>query len=346
MRSIVVIGFVLLFLMVGHCAVAVGYQAWDLGLVGATSSGARGINSLGYVAGNYTDASGASRPVMWNPNGSTSILAGADAWASDINDLGQVVGSLGGCPTIWDANGVKADLPTPIGASSCVAYGTSRNGWIAGSGLFPGARTGAVIWSPEHVAQGIWSDSPFVETYSANAINDAGVAVGSGTHGFSPPAAFVFSNGGNPGMLAGGVFGPSAVANAINDQGCIAGRLDSHAVVWNTDGTVSQYELGTAYGINDAGLVVGESGGFGAAWESGVLTQLAPLSGMTSSAAFDVNENGWIVGTSTDASGHSHATLWRPAADPVPEPSTIVYALLCGLGGISGIRRRMTARRA
>ena len=43
------------------------------------------------------------------------------------------------------------------------------------------------------------------------------------------------------------------------------------------------------------------------------------------------NDNGWIVGYSTDALGFEHAVLWMP----VPEPSSIL-ALLCGIGGMGG----------
>ncbi len=327
-----------LLLTCGSCVAATSYHAWDLGLTGWANSDARGINSYGAIAGNYMDVDGIGHPVVWNPNGSTTILSGDRA--SDVNDLGQVVGSTGTMASIWDSDGTRTDLPSPIGASNCHALGSSRNGWIAGCGMFPGSRTGVVIWSPEHAATGIWSDSPFVESYSAAGVNDSGVAVGSGTHGYSPPAAFVFTSSGGVGQLSGGIFGPPALAYAISDSGLVAGVLDSRVAVWNLDGSVTTYDLGVAYGINNAGLVVGQSGGLGAAWDAGVLTVLDPLPGMTSSVAYDVNDNGWIVGTSTDAAGNTHATLWRSDPQPMPEPSTIVYALMSGLGGLGALHAR------
>lgn len=68
---------------------------WDLsGQIHDLGVGqAHGINAQGQIAG--TDG---VNPVIWNPDGSVSILPKMDAdcgYASDINDNGWIVGSIG-----------------------------------------------------------------------------------------------------------------------------------------------------------------------------------------------------------------------------------------------------------
>ena len=65
------------------------------------------------------------------------------------------------------------------------------------------------------------------------------------------------------------------------------------------------------------------------------MTDLGGLPGGEFSCARSINNNGWIVGESYDASGNDHAVLW----EPVPEPGSIL-ALLFGISGMGGIMRR------
>jgi probable HAF family extracellular repeat protein len=114
-------------------------------------------------------------------------------------------------------------------------------------------------------------------------------------------------------------------ALAINESGQAAGsaQLQSGAfrgVIWNEAGAVVA-ELGTlggsyswAQGMNDAGLVVGNST-TSAGWmhaflyAGGTLIDLGTLGG-GNSGAYDVNELGWIVGYSHLESGESVAFLY------------------------------------
>jgi probable HAF family extracellular repeat protein len=80
-----------------------------------------------------------------------------------------------------------------------------------------------------------------------------------------------------------------------------------------------------AVDVNDAGQVVGglrtPSGTHAFSWTlDGGLVDLGTLGG-ASSNALAVNEHGWIVGTSSTASGVDHAVLWRDVTAPVA-PST------------------------
>jgi len=75
-----------------------GYSATDLGTLGGTFSAANGINSSGLIAG-YSRLPGehVNRPVYWVWNGSTyiiSALSQGQGEANNINDAGQVVGTL------------------------------------------------------------------------------------------------------------------------------------------------------------------------------------------------------------------------------------------------------------
>jgi len=73
---------------------------------------------------------------------------------------------------------------------------------------------------------------------------------------------------------------------------------------------------GSAYGINDAGQVVGSSlatDGFMHAflWQDGTMTDLGGLPGYQFSVAWDINAAGQVVGSSYGADGITHAVLWE-----------------------------------
>ncbi len=65
-----------------------------------------------------------------------------------------------------------------------------------------------------------------------------------------------------------------------------------------------------AKAINDKGFVVGSSGGQAFFWDGGAMYPLGSLSGGTSEA-LAINNNDWVVGTSTLTNGSTHAVLWK-----------------------------------
>lgn len=333
----------LLFCMVaGQNAPALTYQARNLGTLDGVVSSAWGVNQSGNIVGSYSDTAGYTHPVLWSPDGSSTTLSHTTyGEAHDINNLGQIVGSSSNHAAIWNPDGTRLDIGPPPDALSCAAWGISDTGWVAGQVRAVNAHDGAAICKPDHSAVNIvWGSPGFADTYSAFRINDSGVAVGVSTHGYAPLAAEIYTFTDHS-HIAGGLFQPSAMAWGINDQGYIAGMYDNRATVWAPDGSYVQYDNDSfAYAINDSGLVAGKNGSKAALWQSGILTELEMLPGMQSAVAYDISDNGWIVGESIDLYGHTYATLWQPSAAPVAEPSTIVYALLSGIGAAGALMRR------
>jgi probable HAF family extracellular repeat protein len=209
-------------------------------------------------------------------------------------------------------------------------------------------------------------------TSVANAINNAGVVVGTTTvasgaqHGFRWSAA--------TGMVDLGVLpgGSNSVANAINDAGQVAGTADrenggyGYPVRWSSTGAITDLggtitnrlgvgngidptgrvaggqraadsegspfamlydtsggsinlgtppdSLGAANGINARGQVVGSPGFL---WQSGTVTMLPNLAGVTGSGvnATAINIRGQIVGTSSVGSTYNmHGVEWNGTA--------------------------------
>src|SRR2546422_1055093 len=105
-------------------------------------------------------------------------------------------------------------------------------------------------------------------------------------------------------------------ARGINAAGNVVGRSGADAFLWQS-GVMMDLGPGEAWGINDAGQVVGDSStssGFSHAflWQNGVMRDLGTLPGDVSSAAFGINGAGHVIGYSyVTYGGPSHAFLWH-----------------------------------
>jgi len=119
---------------------------------------------------------------------------------------------------------------------------------------------------------------------------------------------------------------PLTAANDINDDGVIAGAGGTasgyRAFRWAHGKALNLGTLGgdfsQALGINDRGTVVGAGqvpsvGYRGFVWRNGVMTPLSVLPAGNSSIAYDINNQGVIVGSSGIDPNNSfyHAVLWR-----------------------------------
>ncbi len=99
------------------------------------------INSHGDVVGNAFTATG-WHPVLWPANrpGTVRVLTAGNAFATDIDENGTVVGYLepypDGTPYVWPVNGRPYALPVPPGGTGGVAVAI-RLGMVAGNVLDP-----------------------------------------------------------------------------------------------------------------------------------------------------------------------------------------------------------------
>ena len=144
----------------------------------------------------------------------------------------------------------------------------------------------------------------------ATAINDHGVIVGDSTTANQETHAFIYQNGT---MTSLGVPGSLSHGNGINNHNQVVGTyfvpggtpFQPHAFIYH-QGTVT--DLGTlgggsayAYGINDAGQVVGTSdpgSGVGTAFvhQNGSMVALPTSNGGNSSDALAINAHGAVTG--------------------------------------------------
>ncbi|TCO46513.1 hypothetical protein [Actinocrispum wychmicini] len=164
---------------------------------------------------------------------------------------------------------------------------------------------------------------------SAVAINDGGVIVGSSTNG-TRRRAVRWSTGGTITDLGVPAGDTSSSASGVNAGGVVVGYSSRPAappyppyvlvyqpVRWAPDGTMTVLPLlpgtttGMARGINDAGVVVGNSGSFPVRWEiDGTITKL-PLSGSGSAQGDHINNHDVVAGWAAISSpSNQHAARW------------------------------------
>jgi probable HAF family extracellular repeat protein len=340
-------------------ALADGWTITDLGTyVSGGMSYATGINNNGQVVGWYAgvDTTQGTTAFMWQNGTMTSLgtLGGSSSAATGINNAGQVVGyAKTGADSdhafLWSNGSTMQDLGSPFGGTNSVAYAINNSGTIGGTGQ-------TVKLDPQNKATNyeaaIWSGG---SASALTPLSDVGFARWGG------PVSQVYSINDN-----GVKVGKSSYGAPDGDDN---GDPASHAVLWGTDGTIT--DLGTlgvcntisgvcasaAFGINAAGQVVGVSGDSTNTnlrpflYNNGQMTDLGTLGTSTNGYAYAINNNGQAVGYSSDykavdpASGNissnfTTATLWTINADGSATPIDL-NALIEGSGwelwGATGI---------
>jgi probable HAF family extracellular repeat protein len=254
------------------------------------------------------------------------VTTALDGKAVDIDEQGRVLlNSVGGTVedpstdtvVIWDQGRVTpVAVPRLLGGSHVGLDGFNDAGQVIGT---------ATAWPDTHVSFVSQGGSYRTiglpgETISLRDIDERGRVVG--THGFGAARrAFVWD--GTMRDLAAVPGRPDTGAEMINEAGDIVGYAATSGaydtVVWR-DGVVTVVgSLGggstVATDLNERGDVVGTSstavfGQYRAfLWRDGVFSDLGPPGG--ASAAWDINDNGLIVGSVIDPAGDPHAATWQ-----------------------------------
>ena len=194
------------------------------------------------------------------------------------------------------------------GARLFLPLGVNNQGHVAGWYKDSSSKLHGFVWKPSGLTDlGMHT--------SAADINDAGMIVG---WAGSSPSRPVYWEGGvryDLPLLGSGVY---ADPQAINNSNQIVGYArddngsDLHAVIWE-GGIVSKLApaIGEsrAHAINDAGIAVGQLHSATAAiWQNGQTTNLGVFGG-GSASAWDINEQGHVVGIWND-NGH-RGYIWH-----------------------------------
>ena len=290
----------------------ISFNIISIDVPGSTSTNAIGIDNAGQIVGSYV--SGGHTHGFIDTNGvfkTIDVPGSSSTQPTGINNAGQIVGFYNGSSVFLDNKGTFSTINIPA------ANFSSRFG------------------IPQQVA-----------------INDAGQIVGT----TSDARAFLYSNGKVTFIPPLFSLNPFNVANSVNDAGAIAGAAAQITVgatatvflngsyVFNSGG-----DEDTAYGINNAGDIVFNSGNKGGGIglpatflvKNGVLNPLPPFPvfphGPDFFAGFarGLNDSDQIVGTYLGSAG-DHGFL----ATPVPEPASFVL-LAAGLAGLGFLRRRV-----
>lgn len=293
------------------------------GLGDFTRTFANSVNIRGRVvgAGIRTDPNTGqteTRALKWTGGVISDLgtLGGSIASALSINDHETIVGysTLPG-DTIIRAfihqNGAMSALPTLPGAVETYAYDIANTGYIAGA-VVAGGPARPVLWVDSSILPLPIPAS--ARTGAANAVNNAGVAVGAYelseyTGAF---AAAMWQNGAliDLGNLGGPA--PYAVAEDINNAGHVVGTSLSPSGLAGF-----LYFDGRMYDLRDL--------------------LLAGPGSLQITAALAINDHGQIAAAAL-VNGQQTAVLLSPIVPNVPAPATV--ALLAAAGIVAFRRRR------
>ncbi|NUQ37434.1 MAG: hypothetical protein HUU23_06465 [Caldilineales bacterium] len=305
------------------------YTITDLGTLGGATTKGMGINEDGRVVGASQSGSYLTA-FLWDDGTMTNLgdLSGRGSWAYDINDAGQVVGGsvvdaqFNNHAFRWQQGSGMQDLGT-LGGPNSYAFEINASGQAVGYACCTSDTylSHAVLWGSGGGIVDLGDLDPAWPAISAAyGINDAGQVVGGSYDASANFHAFLWQGGGMQDL--GTLGGDLSEAEAINNHGQVVGfsRVGGtafHAFLW--DGAM--HDLGgsqsIAYDINDAGLIVGESGGQAVLWQDGQMQDLNTLipanSGWVLHSARSVNERGQITGFGA-IGGQTRAFLLAPNA--------------------------------
>jgi len=358
------------------------YNVLDLGTPSSVPepSIATGINDLGQVIGTIELSQGGRYSFRTAPNSPINVatdivlpggdegVPGSDSVPSDINNSGQVVGSVYAAGFITGPNG--ATRLEAYGFSFYRPYAINDLGQVAGEDIVTDPITSSSVSRAVVTTSG--GGDPIVDLGTlggsnsfGRGINNLGQVVGaSGTangqiHGFRTAANSVINVATDDLGTLGGNF---SSAIDINDLGQTVGFSttasgETHAFLTDASSPIdAEDDLGTlggdfsiASGINESGLVVGDSeladGSARAFLYDGtelfdLNTLLAGDADFVLTSASDINENGQIAATGFFADTQTTRAV---LLTPVPEPASMLGVLAFGAG--AGFLRTRAAKR-
>lgn len=283
--------FLLVLLVSFTVSSAPSYNIVDLGPVDAAGYGLD-VNYFGSVAGNTLSSSGERVAILWidgEPNFLDSFDSGDYGSARAINNMGVVAGvsSLGKQGThkravIWDPVSGLENLGILSPFTDSEVRDINDSGTAVGT-LHTTGLTRSFSWSPE---TGMVQLSALSGQNSADAINASGQIAGS-----TQVAGFDY--------LHGYILDESGVA----DLDVPEGHVSSHVFDINDNGLVTGYALDS--NLVDRHAFVGDISGLRSIGALG-----AGVNGFTSSRGKGINNNGYVVGTSSTQTGNQ-AFLWH-----------------------------------
>jgi probable HAF family extracellular repeat protein len=231
----------------------------------------------------------------------TTIDAGYDTQISGINDSGQMVGTVGGWPNLTGfiySNGVFSTISAPGATQGTEAYGISNSGqivggweanWVSQSFIYNGGSYASLnnpLAANQTTAMGINSSGQVVGLFNA--------ATDTNYHGF------LYSNGSYSTISAPGTAqGTATSLYGINDLSQMVGFFNGgNGVGYSflySGGVFSELKLplgAMAFGINNAGQIVGRDGSNGGFLLSDNTYIDIDVPGATSTTAMGINDNG------------------------------------------------------
>jgi|GEM_PF-1475563 len=271
------------------------YTVIDLGTLGGNTSYAGALNNTGQVVGSSKIANSALHAFRWENSAMTDLGTPTGylvTSASSVNDLGQVVGSTQGqyqseYAYIWENN-----VWTYLGTLPALDYSSTtdinNSAQITGYSymLGPGGQFHAWLWENDVFTElGTLGGADSV----AAALNEQAQVVG-WAHTTEPGIshAFLWENG------------------VMTDLGVLPGETDSSAADINATGQVcglSAHTL-TTYPFPTYRIAC--------LWDNGDIIEIGKLPGFSkNSSAAGINDQGVVVGYSSDYGNDSHAFVWR-----------------------------------
>jgi probable HAF family extracellular repeat protein len=288
---------------------------YDLGTLGGSESVAFGINDSGKVVGwaetgdwDPTFLDFYSHAFLWEGGPMQDLdFGGYSSLASDINESGHVVGSLGGYAYSW-TSGMLGDLGGGYGQ----AWAVNELGDVVGAADTATWETHAFVWVDAN----------------DDGMPDPGETRDLGTLGGTSSFAYGINDSGQ-------VVGEAQTAGG-----------DTHAFLWQDDvmwdlGTVSGTGNTWALDVNSSGHVVGggQTGAF--LWMDGEMYDLNSLiagdAGCFLAEARGINDAGQIVGFGAGGGSNFVAFLLTPV---IAEPSVVGLVGLAFLVVVRRPRRR------